>query len=139
MTFSPRRILSSNLSSPAFWVIALALLVASVANIAANRGFLSESSSWAEEANTPSSAGISVREGSVLPDLMGTFRIAGDRIQFIDHDANRTFRCLENLMLQRVHQVIGDEPNETSWIVNGRVTEYRGENFLLVEMIRRTK
>ena len=139
MTFSARKILSSNLNSPAFWVIAIALLVASVANIAANRGLLSESSSWAEEGNPTMSSGISVREGSVLPDLMGTFRIAGDRLQFVDHEGNRTFRCLENLMLQRVHQVIGDEPNETSWIVNGRVTEYRGENFLLVEMIRRTK
>jgi len=139
VTFSARKILSSNLNSPAFWVIAIALLVASVANIAANRGLLSESSSWAEEGNPTMSSGISVREGSVLPDLMGTFRIAGDRLQFVDHEGNRTFRCLENLMLQRVHQVIGDEPNETSWIVNGRVTEYRGENFLLVEMIRRTK
>lgn len=139
MIFRLRKVLNSNLYSPAFWVIALALLVASVANIAANRGILSDSSSWAEEGNAATLAGISVREGSVLPDLMGTFRIAGDRVQFIDHDGNRTFRCLENLMLQRVHQVIGDEPNETSWIVNGRVTEYRGENFLLVEMIRRTK
>lgn len=139
MIFSLRKVLNSNLYSPAFWVIALAMLVASVANIAANRGILSDSSSWAEEGHASSSAGISVREGSVLPDLMGTFRIAGDRVQFVDHDGNRTFRCLENLMLQRVHQVIGDEPNETSWIVNGRVTEYRGENFLLVEMIRRTK
>jgi hypothetical protein len=42
-------------------------------------------------------------------------------------------------MLQRVHQVIGDEPNDTAWIVNGKITEYRGENFLLVEMTRRTK
>ncbi len=139
MTFSFQRAVRSNLYSPAFWVIALALLVASVANIAANRGFLNESSSWAEESTQLASAGVSVREGSVLPDLMGTFRVAGDRMQFVDHDGNRTFRCLENLMLQRVHQVIGDEPNETSWIVNGRITEYRGENFLLVEMIRRTK
>jgi hypothetical protein len=136
---SLRRILTTNLYSPAFWVIGLALLVASVANIAANRGILSDSSSWAEEGHATNATGITFREGSVLPDLMGTFRIAGDRMQFVDHDGNRTFRCLENLMLQRVHQVIGDEPNETSWIVNGRVTEYRGENFLLVEMIRRTK
>jgi hypothetical protein len=139
VTFSLQRALRSNLHSPAFWVIALALLVASVANIAANRGFLSESSSWAEESSPTASSGVSVREGSVLPDLMGTFRVTGDRLQFLDQEGNRTFRCLENLMLQRVHQVIGDEPNETSWIVNGRVTEYRGENFLLVEMIRRTK
>jgi hypothetical protein len=139
VTFSLRRVVRSNLHSPAFWVIALALLVASAANIAANRGFLSESSSWAEESSQSVATGVSVREGSVLPDLMGTFRVAGDRMQFVDHEGNRTFRCLENLMLQRVHQVIGDEPNETSWIVNGRVTEYRGENFLLIEMIRRTK
>jgi hypothetical protein len=139
VTFSPRRTLRSNLNSPAFWVIALALLVASAANIAANRGFLSETSSWAEESTQAAATSVSVREGSVLPDLMGTFRIAGDRVQFVEHEGNRTFRCLENLMLQRVHQVIGDEPNETAWIVNGRVTEYRGENFLLVEMIRRTK
>ena len=139
MIFRVRRIIHTNLHSPAFWVFATAFVVASAANIAANRGILNDSSSWAEERQTPTAAGVTVREGSVLPDLMGSFRIAGDRVQFVEQAGNRTFRCLENLMLQRVHQVIGDEPNESAWIVNGKVTEYRGENFLLVEMIRRTK
>ncbi len=133
------RFFSTNFRSPAFWVIAMALVVASVANIAANRGILNESSSWAEEGLVTAGSGTFIREGSVLPDLMGTFRVVGDRMQFVERDGNRTFRCLENMMLQRVHQVIGDEQNETAWIINGKVTEYRGENFLLIEMIRRTK
>lgn len=139
MSLSPSRILASNLRSPAFWVISIALVVATVANIASNRGVIGESSSLAEERSTASASGISLREGSSLPDLMGTFRISNERLQFVEREGNRTFRCLENLMLQRVHQVIGDEPNETAWIVNGKITEYRGENFLLIEMTRRTK
>lgn len=134
-----RRKLASSLRSPAFWVIAIALVVATVANIATNQGMMTESSSWAEERGPAISSNAMLREGSTLPELMGTFRIQGDRLQFVEKETNRAFRCLENLMLQRVHQVIGDEPNETSWIVNGKVTEYRGENFLFVEMIRRTR
>ena len=138
--FVLNRFFTANFRSPEFWVIAIALVVASVANIAANRGILSESSSWAEENHAATGAGTFIREGAILPDLMGTFRIVGERMHFVEQDSsNRAFRCLENLMLQRVHQVIGDEPNETAWIVNGKVTEFRGENFLLIETIRRTK
>lgn len=136
---STRRFITSNLRSPAFWVIAAASGVAIVANLAVNRGVINESSSWAQERAAELTAGVTVREGTTLPDLLGTFRVVGDRVQFIDRDGKRTFRCLENLMLQRVQQVIGDAQSETSWIVNGKVTEYRGENFLLIEMIRRTK
>ena len=133
------RVLASNLRSPAFWVITTALVVAVIANIASNRGVMNESASWAAERGSTLASSISLREGSSVPDLMGSFRILGDRLQFVEKEGNRSFRCLENLMLQRVHQVIGDEPNETAWIVNGKITEYRGENFLLIEMIRRTR
>ncbi len=40
-------------------------------------------------------------------------------------------------MLQRVYQAIRDEDRETRWIVHGKMTEYLGENYLLIERVVR--
>lgn len=125
--------------STGFWVIACSVGLAVASNIAVQRGGVAESSSFAAEQGLIANPGRILREGVLLPEMVGVFRVFGERIQFVEREGGRAFRCLENLMLQRVQQVIGDEPSETAWIVSGRVTEFRGENFLLVEMIRRTK
>ncbi len=129
----------SPLRSTGFWVIVSSICLAIASNIAVQHGGMTESSSFAQEQGLVANPAKILREGVVLPEMVGVFRVFGDRIQFAERDGGRPFRCLENLMLQRVHQVIGDEPSETAWIVSGRVTEFRGENFLLLEMIRRTK
>ncbi len=124
--------------SPAFWVILTAVGIAITANLGSENGSLSESSSFAEEKIASSKPTI-MREGTSMPESVGVFRVVGDRIQFVERDGSRSFRCLENLMLQRVQQVIADESTETAWIVTGQVTEFKGENFLLIELLRRTK
>ncbi len=133
------RIIAANLRSPAFWVIAIALLVASVANFASKNGMVSEASVMALDKGSSGGSAVVIREEQRFPIWLGPFRISGDRVEFVEQEAKRSFRCLENLMLQRVYQVIGDEPNETAWIVSGRITEFRGDNYLLIELLRRTK
>lgn len=126
------------LHSPAFWVIVTAVGIAITANLGSENGSLSESTSFAEEKIASAKPTI-MREGTSMPESVGVFRVVGDRIQFVERDGSRSFRCLENLMLQRVQQVIADESTETAWIVTGQVTEFKGENFLLIELLRRTK
>jgi hypothetical protein len=128
----------AKINSPAFWVIMTALVVAISANLGKENGPFSESTSFAEE-KVASSKPTIMREGTSMPETVGVFRVVSDRIQFVERDGHRAFRCLENLMLQRVQQVIADESNETAWIVTGQVTEFKGENFLLIELLRRTK
>lgn len=80
-----------------------------------------------------------LREGADIPEWMGTFRLVGERLQFTDRESGRSLLCLENLMLQRVYQVIGDEASESTWIVSGTISEYRGQNFLILLSASRTQ
>jgi len=72
------------------------------------------------------------REGTVLVDVVGSFKFSGDRATFCAADTGACFAGLENLALERVTQVIGDYPEQLQWSVCGTVTEYRGANYLLL-------
>ena len=116
-----------------------AAILAIVANSFNGTGVMNANSTHAQERPANGPQPQSIREGAILPDQVGTFKVLGDRVQFVDNESGRIFRCLENLMLQRVYQVITEEVNPPSWIVSGKATEYRGENFLLIEAVRRAK
>lgn len=73
-----------------------------------------------------------LREGTELLDQPGTFRLTGDRITFFTDLGRGRFVVLENLALQRVGRAIEDNPDPLQWLVTGAITEFRGENFLLV-------
>jgi len=125
--------------TPGAWVLITAIALAIVVNSSNLVGTINPSNSHAEERPVLSLKSQSIREGSLLPDQVGTFRASGDRVLFVERESGRTSRCLENLMLQRVHQVITEEVTPPSWIVSGKATEYRGENYLFIEAVRRTK
>lgn len=71
-----------------------------------------------------------LREGTKLNAASGFFQTAGDRTIFFTQSDKRRFICLENLVIQR----IGAEPSDAEWRIRGTVTEYNGENYLLIEM-----
>jgi hypothetical protein len=132
--------ISRQLRSPAPWVLVCIGFAAVASNVGTQRGLLRESQSLAAVSLEAASSQSMLREGLLLAEMVGSFRLSAERIQFVERgEAHRSFRCLENLMLQRVHQVIADEASESAWIVSGRITEFRGENFFLVEMARRAK
>jgi hypothetical protein len=87
-----------------------------------------------------SSAGSSkpverLREGTRLTDVLGTFQsIGNDNVSFaLGGNGNKdSFRVLENLALQRINQVLDENRGPRQWIVSGLITEYRGNNYLLV-------
>lgn len=76
----------------------------------------------------------SLREGSTLVQVAGQFRITGARIVFEPQDGGRKYVVLENLGLERVGRALEDAPAPDSlcWTVSGKITEYRGANYLLL-------
>jgi hypothetical protein len=71
-------------------------------------------------------------EGTELREELGTFHLSGNRVTFVSAGQKRRFTALENLTIERVAQSLADNPLSQQWIVSGTVTEYRGNNYLLV-------
>jgi hypothetical protein len=78
-------------------------------------------------------AGGRWREGSKLVDVAGHFKTSGERVAFHAADGKSRFPCLENLNSERVARIVAESPPESlEWIVQGTLTEFRNENYLLV-------
>lgn len=84
----------------------------------------------AESTSTPIPQRL--REGTELNGISGKFEITGDRITFYPADGADALRVLENLALERIARELSGIERERLWRVTGQVTEYQGNNFLLV-------
>ncbi len=73
-----------------------------------------------------------LREGTELVDQLGTFRVTGDRVAFFTEPDGGRFVVLENLALERIVHNLEEQNYPPKWLVTGTLTEYRGENFLLI-------
>ena len=80
-----------------------------------------------------------LREGTPLVDVKGRFRWQGERFQFMEEGSNKSFKCLENLSLQRVDASQQDDDRKVIWLVTAKVTEFKGENFLVLEKAVRSR
>jgi hypothetical protein len=86
-----------------------------------------------EAATAPGAAsGQRQREGSTLVDVVGYFKLTSDRATFYPAESEQRFQGLENLNLERISLLVGENPDRLDWIVSGTVTEFRGSNYLLV-------
>jgi hypothetical protein len=74
-----------------------------------------------------------IREGTEIVDHLGCFKIVGDRVLFFSGKDGQRFVGLENLNLERIARDVANRPEPLQWRVSGSVTEFRGNNFLLVE------
>jgi hypothetical protein len=80
------------------------------------------------------------REGTKLVDIGGSFRITGDRVTFFSTDGKSRFACLENLNSERIARMVSESPESLEWVIQGTVTEFRQENYLLVtQAVLRTR
>ena len=77
-------------------------------------------------------AGGRWREGSKLVDMTGQFKIPGDRAVFVSADGKSQFGCLENLNSERIARMVKESPETLEWKVQGTITEYRNENYVLI-------
>jgi hypothetical protein len=75
---------------------------------------------------------LDLREGGEITNQAGYFHASGNRLAFESADNKRSFIALENRNLERVAQAVAENAKQLEWIVSGTISEYRGENFLLV-------
>lgn len=76
------------------------------------------------------------REGTKLTNVVGTIRRRGSRFELLPSDGSLPLILLENQLLQRVDVSLQSAPTGGSLFrVNGVVTEYLGENYLLLQWI----
>ncbi len=76
---------------------------------------------------------LRLREGTRLKDVIGRFRQSGDSLVFVDGE-NRELGGLPNLNLERIARMLQsvEEPESVTWSISGTVTEYSGQNHLLI-------
>jgi len=129
------------LRSPALWVILLAGALAVFANVGgdsvmhANLAMAGDRPSLVQMAKEESA----LREGAVLAEIKGRFKKQGERFVFTDEATNKSYKCLENLCLQRVVASQQDDDRKVIWLVAAKVTEFNNENFLLLEKSVRSR
>lgn len=74
-----------------------------------------------------------LREGTRIEDTEGSIREDNSRFIFTENQSGREFALLENLALERVARLVGWAHQALPCRVTGKVTEYRGANFLLLQ------
>ena len=74
-----------------------------------------------------------IREGTVMQSQHVIFRITNDRVILTLSNGTERYICLENLNLQRITDVLKDNPTLTDWTVDFVVTEYRSVNYVLIQ------
>ncbi len=85
--------------------------------------------------NVVNSQGTRRREGSNVRDLVGTISKQGLHIVFTPSDNSAPMNLLENQLLERIESFIeagGPAVAGAPWRISGRVTEYRGTNYILL-------
>ena len=88
----------------------------------------------AEESSKPP-GGRRLREGTRVQDRMGYFKLTGKRWSFIPVGTSERFTVLENLALERIARILDERPDSPTWRVAGKVTEFEGLNYLLIEHV----
>ena len=75
-----------------------------------------------------------IREGTTFQGVKVTFRATGNRTTMFPTDSNdERFVCLENLQLERILKTTEEKPQRTVWKIDGTYTEFRGENYVLIQ------
>jgi hypothetical protein len=135
-----RRSARKILLAPTFWVVVFILLL----TVASNHPLLQGSSGWSANAeDRPSLKAMNdekslLREGTVITDSRGRFRLSEERIIFTDESLGKSLMCLENSMLQRIYSFSKDDDGgRQRWTVSGKITEFNGENFLWLDRATR--
>lgn len=73
-----------------------------------------------------------LREGTQIEGASGVIRQKDSRFVFVRVDTGRELVLLENLALERVARLVARGNEAISCHVSGKVTEYRGLNYLLL-------
>ncbi len=129
------------LNSPAFWVIVIVGCLAVFANLHGERTSHANSLSASER---PSLMQMSkedsiLREGAVLTEIKGRFKKNAERMIFTEEVTNKSYKCLENLCLQRIAANQLDDDRKVIWMISAKITEFNNENFIILEKSVRSR
>jgi hypothetical protein len=80
--------------------------------------------------------GSIAREGTELTEHHGQFKANGGRWVFHSIDGTLRLTVLENLALERVTRMNNESDRALDWVIEGTVTEFQGDNFLLLTQAR---
>jgi hypothetical protein len=129
------------LKSPALWVILLAGSLAALANVGGDSSMHSNSLMASDRPSLTqmSKEESTLREGAMLADIKGRFKKQGERFVFTEEATNKSYKCLENICLQRIALSQQDDDRKVFWLVSAKITEFNNENFLLVEKSVRSR
>jgi len=68
-----------------------------------------------------------------LRGLIGSVRPVGERWTLFLSQKNESYVLLENLALERILHTNAAFTEPPDWTIEGMVTEFRGQNFLLIQ------
>ena len=91
-----------------------------------NDGLLAKSENQSEKREL-------LREGTMIQSRHVVFRVTKNRVLMTPVSSSEYFYCLENLNLQRIANVIRQNPTLTDWEVDFLITEYQGINYVLIQ------
>ena len=107
------------------------LLIASIVSLTSLHSAAQYTGNFSAQGESSSSA---LRREGTHVDIEGHFSISGERATFQAGDDSVQFRALENLALDRVLRMVRDAGSrKLHWNIEGSLTEFHGQNFLLVE------
>jgi hypothetical protein len=89
-------------------------------------------SSVGSEESPTGEAAATIREGTAVQEQVGHFSVQGERVSFQTDGQSAGVLVLENLALERIVHQVTESPKLLHWKVTGVITEYRGQNFLLI-------
>jgi len=73
-----------------------------------------------------------LREGREVRDPAAIFQSTGDRLSCWLPTLKVTVTVLENLTLERVHELLTRHEEAATWEVEGVITEHQGRNYMLL-------
>jgi len=77
------------------------------------------------------------REGHRIENVTATLQITDTERFTATIDSERNLVVLENLSLERIAEAMKIDSSDNRWTVHGRVTEFRGQNYLWIERATR--
>lgn len=84
-----------------------------------------------------SSSNAKSREGTQIEAVRGRIIEIGRRWALVTDEGDQTYRILENLALERIARAIRHDPADDHWSVSGTLTEFSGQNYLLLRVVTR--
>ncbi|GAB5401832.1 MAG: hypothetical protein Aurels2KO_00630 [Aureliella sp.] len=78
-----------------------------------------------------------LREGTSIDNVLVTCRASGDSLLMEFPDFRRRMSALQNLASQRILKAVIEDAQDTAWVVSGKVTEFKGRNYLFITRAQR--